>query len=180
MFVIICIVVLFACVLGGYVAMGGKIDVLWQPFEVVIIVGAAIGAVIVGNTKNNLGRIGKGFGKLMGGAPVGTFLGVFVAYGMVGLIVQVLNAVHDSETKYYNCLKAGILAYLNGYAPAFCVEFARKALESNVRPSFYEVEEAVGALPAVGCARSRNPYHGGGRTRTDYRQEGRLGRPRSR
>lgn len=237
----------FACVLGGYVAMGGKIGVLWQPFEVVIIVGAAIGAVIVGNTKTNLGRIGKGFGKamkgpahskddyiellsvryqifklarskgmlaleshienpdesdlfnqfpgfhenhhaveficdylrmmslgsesphemadlmeeeiethhhenhqvaaaiqamadalpalgivaavlgviktmgsiteppevlgkLIGGALVGTFLGVFVAYGMVGPIAQVLNAAHDSETKYYNCLKAGILA----------------------------------------------------------------------
>ena len=40
MFVIIGIVVVFACVLGGYVAMGGKIGVLWQPFEVVIIVGA--------------------------------------------------------------------------------------------------------------------------------------------
>jgi chemotaxis protein MotA len=46
--------------------------------------------------------------------------------------------------------KAGLLAYLNGYAPAICVEFARKALLSDVRPSFYEVEEAVSALPAVG------------------------------
>ena len=63
MFVIIGIVVVFACVLGGYVAMGGKLGVLWQPFEVVIIVSAAIGAMIVGNTKTNLGRIGKGFGK---------------------------------------------------------------------------------------------------------------------
>jgi len=55
MFVIIGIVMVFAWVLGGYVAMGGKLFVLWQPFEVVIIVGAAIG-----------------------GALVGTFLGVFV------------------------------------------------------------------------------------------------------
>ena len=62
MFVIIGIVTVFACVLGGYVAMGGKIGVLWQPFEVVIIVGAAIGAVIIGNPKSVLGKIGKGFG----------------------------------------------------------------------------------------------------------------------
>jgi len=60
MFVIIGIVMVFACVLGGYVAMGGKLFVLWQPFEVVIIVGAAIG-----------------------GALVGTFLGVFVEYGFL-------------------------------------------------------------------------------------------------
>jgi len=62
----------------------------------------------------------------------------------------VLSAVHEAETKCYQCMKAGMLAYLNGYAPVVCVEFARKALESDVRPTFYEVEEAVSALPAVG------------------------------
>ena len=38
---------------------------------------------------------------------------------------------------------------MQGYAPAVSVEFARKALLSNVRPTFYEVEEAVAALPPV-------------------------------
>jgi len=46
-------------------------------------------------------------------------------------------------------MKAGILAYLAGNAPAICVEFARKALMSDVRPTFYEVEEAVNGLPSV-------------------------------
>lgn len=69
MFVIVGIVLVFACVLGGYVAMGGKLGVLWQPFEVVIIVGAAIGALIVGNPKSVLSKIGKGFGKAMKGPP---------------------------------------------------------------------------------------------------------------
>lgn len=54
---------MFACFLGGYVAMGGKIGMPWQPFEVVIIVGPVIGAVIVGNTNSNLGRIGRSFGN---------------------------------------------------------------------------------------------------------------------
>ncbi len=67
MFLIIGIVVVFACVLGGYMAMGGKIGVLWQPFEVVIIVGAAIGAFIVGNPKSVLSKAGKAVGKAMKG-----------------------------------------------------------------------------------------------------------------
>jgi len=67
MFVIIGIVVVFACVLGGYAAMGGKLFVLWQPFEVVIIVGAAIGAFIIGNTKTVIGRTVKCFGDAMKG-----------------------------------------------------------------------------------------------------------------
>ncbi len=94
-------------------------------------------------------KIKKGGHAHHGGALVGTFLGVFVAYGFVGPIATTLNAAYDAETKYFQCIKAGLLAYLNGYAPAICVEFARKALLSHVRPTFYEVEEAVSALPAV-------------------------------
>jgi chemotaxis protein MotA len=86
-------------------------------------------------------------GKLIGAALVGTFLGVLLAYGMVGPIASALKARYDAEAKYFLCIKAGILAYMQGYAPAVVVEFARKALLSNVRPTFYEVEEATAALP---------------------------------
>lgn len=71
-------------------------------------------------------------GKLIGGALVGTFLGVFVAYGFVGQFAVTLNMAYESESKYYTCMKAGILAYLAGYAPAICVEFSRKSLMSDV------------------------------------------------
>ena len=47
MFVIIGLVIVLACVLGSFVAMGGKLGVLWQPFEFVIILGAAIGAFVI-------------------------------------------------------------------------------------------------------------------------------------
>jgi len=245
MFVIIGIVTVFACVLGGYVAMGGKLAVLWEPFEVVIIVGAAIGAVIIGNLKSVIGKLGNGFGAAAKGpkykkddyiellsvqyqifkmarakgmlaleahvenpdesdlfnqfpgfhdnhhavtficdylrsmslgseslhemadlmdekiemhhhenhrvaAAIQAIADALPALGIVSPIAQVLGAVHEAETKCYQCMKAGMLAYLNGYAPVVCVEFARKALESDVRPTFYEVEEAVSALPAVG------------------------------
>jgi chemotaxis protein MotA len=68
MFVIIGIVMVFACILDGYVAIGGKLFVLWQPFEVVIIVGAAIGAFIIGNPKVVIGRTAKCFGDEMKGS----------------------------------------------------------------------------------------------------------------
>ena len=43
MFLIIGVVVVFASVFGGYVAMGGHLAVLWQPFEGLIILGSAAG-----------------------------------------------------------------------------------------------------------------------------------------
>jgi len=89
-------------------------------------------------------------GKLIGGALVGTFLGVLLAYGFVGPLAAGLKALYDSETKYYQCMKAGLVSYVQGYAPAVCVEFARKALLSSVRPTFYEVEEATQNAPTPG------------------------------
>ena len=286
MLVIVGSIIVIVSVLGGYVALGGKLGVLWQPFEVVIICGAAFGAFIISNPKEvvfksfkavmgtikgsrynkqaylellglqyalyKLGR-SKGplaleqhlenpenstifqafpkivndhhamtfltdylrlltlgtdnpheletlideeiethhheqiqiasavqqtadampalgivaavlgviktmgsiteppevLGKLIGGALVGTFLGVFLAYGYVGPLANSLKAQYDAETKYYQCIKAGLIAYLQGYAPAVCVEFARKALYSSVRPTFFEVEEATAAAPTA-------------------------------
>jgi chemotaxis protein MotA len=286
MLFIIGAVIVLACVIGGYIGAGGHLEVLWQPFEFLIIGGAAVGSYIISNPKTVLAKTGKAFvqlfkgprhdkdsylellsllytifklskskgmlalephienpeeselfkrfpnfyndhhamtfltdylrmmvlgsenahemetlldeeiethhhehsqisdaiqsvadatpalgivaavlgvihtmgsiteppavlGKLIGGALVGTFLGVLLAYGFIGPIASGLKAIYGAETKYYQCIKVALLAHMNGYAPSVSVEFARKALLSNVRPSFYEVEEAVQALPPV-------------------------------
>ncbi len=280
MFVILGWVIVIGCVLGGYVALGGKLAVLYQPFELVIIGGAALGALITGTPKTVLGRLGKGFGaalkgpkykkddyiellsllytlfrlaktkgnlalethvenpeeselfakfpkfmadhhaveflcdylrmitlgtenaheiaelmdeelethhhedsqvsdaiqgmadalpalgivaavlgviktmgsiteppeilgKLIGGALVGTFLGVWMAYGFVGPLSGAIKGANDANGRYLLCMKAGIIAHIQGYAPQVSVEFARKMLLSTARPSFAEVEDAV-------------------------------------
>ena len=67
MFVIIGLVIVLACVLGSFVAMGGKLGVLWQPFEYVIIVGAGIGAFVIGNPMKIVkGSIGAAIAALKG------------------------------------------------------------------------------------------------------------------
>ena len=283
---IIGIVVVFACVFGGYSAMGGHVEVLWQPFEFVIILGAAIGAFIIANgapvlkaVPSMFGTLFKGpkynkaayvellglqfsmykliqqkgilgiephiedphnstlfnafptfaknhhavefvcdymrmvtmgsnnvhemdalmdeelethhqeqerivsamqavadgtpalgivaavlgviktmgaiseppevLGHLIGGALVGTFFGVFVAYGFFGPMAQSLKSTFEAESKYFLSLKVGLLAHIGGWPPVMAIEFARKALMSEVRPSFAEVEAATAALPAT-------------------------------
>jgi len=69
MLFIVGVVTVVVCVFGGYVALGGKMYVLWQPFELVIIGGAAIGAFIIGNPKNVLINTCKALGKLLKGSP---------------------------------------------------------------------------------------------------------------
>ena len=110
------------------------------------IVAAVLGII---KTMGSITEPPEVLGAMIGGALVGTFLGVFVAYGFVGPIANAMTAAADSETKYYYCIKAGLLAYLAGHAPAIAIEFARKALLSEVRPTFYELEDAVSDLPAA-------------------------------
>jgi len=283
---IIGIIVVFGCVFGGYAALGGHLEVLWQPWEFVIILGAAIGAFIIGNTgpiiKGTMGAMGtlikgskynkaayvellgmqfalyklvqaKGIlalephvenphestlfarfptfasnhhavefvcdylrmvtlgsnnvhemealmdeelethhqeqnrligavqaladgtpalgivaavlgviktmgsiaeppevlGHMIGGALVGTFFGVFVAYGFFGPMAQSLKNIYESESKYFLSLKTGMLAHISGQVPVMAVEFARKALMSEDRPSFAEIDEVVSNMPAA-------------------------------
>jgi chemotaxis protein MotA len=111
------------------------------------IVAAVLGVI---HTMGSITEPPEVLGKLIGGALVGTFLGVLLSYGFVAPMADSLKAVYDSETKYFQCIKVGLLAHMQGYAPSVSIEFARKALFSNVRPTFYEVEEAVDALPSFG------------------------------
>ncbi len=86
-------------------------------------------------------------GKMIGGALVGTFLGVFLAYGLVGPMANSLNSNYEEEGKFYGCIKTCLIAYLNKYPPAIAVEFARKSIPVHLRPSFYDVEQKVSELP---------------------------------
>ena len=56
-------ITVLVCVLGGYAAMGGHLAVLWQPFEAVIILGAAIGAFIIANPKTVLDAPARRMGR---------------------------------------------------------------------------------------------------------------------
>jgi chemotaxis protein MotA len=66
MFVIIGLVVVFGAVIGGYLMEHGKLGVLIQPAELVIIGGAALGTLLVGNPPHLLSKIGKGLMALFG------------------------------------------------------------------------------------------------------------------
>ncbi|HUZ72090.1 MAG TPA: flagellar motor stator protein MotA [Stellaceae bacterium] len=108
------------------------------------IVAAVLGVI---HTMGSITEPPAVLGHLIGGALVGTFMGVLLSYGFVAPIANAIGARGEAEARYFLCIKAGILAYMQGYAPSVAVEFARKALSTDMRPTFYEVEEAVQNLP---------------------------------
>jgi chemotaxis protein MotA len=110
------------------------------------IVAAVLGVI---KTMGSIAEPPEVLGHMIGGALVGTFLGVFVAYGFFGPMAQALRNIQESEAKYFLAMKIGLLAHLNGYAPVMAIEFARKTLMSENRPSFLEVDAATAELPAA-------------------------------
>ena len=63
MIIIIGFVITVGCILGGFMAMGGHVDALIQPFELVIIGGAGVGVFIMGNPMKVIKDSGKAIGE---------------------------------------------------------------------------------------------------------------------
>ncbi|WP_157314690.1 flagellar motor stator protein MotA [Chitinibacter sp. GC72] len=104
------------------------------------IVAAVMGVV---NVMGSLHLPPTELGKLIGAALVGTFLGIWLAYGFFGPLAQVMETKNAEMHQVLQTIKVTLLASLNGYAPQVAVEFGRKALSSTERPSFKELEDFV-------------------------------------
>jgi chemotaxis protein MotA len=111
------------------------------------IVAAVLGVI---KTMGSITEPPAVLGAMIGGALVGTFLGVFLAYGMVGPFAARLKAVVDEEASYYRIIQSVLVAHLHGNAAQISVEIGRGNVPSGAQPSFLELEEALGAIPAEG------------------------------
>ena len=106
------------------------------------IVVAVMGVV---NVMGSVGEPPPVLGKMIGGALVGTFLGILVAYGFVSPIASLLEQKAHEGSKIYQVIKVVLLASMSGYAPQVAVEFGRKVLFSTDRPTFTELEDELKA-----------------------------------
>ena len=104
------------------------------------IVAAVLGVV---KTMASVGKPPSELGVMIASALVGTFLGILLSYGFVSPLAALLAQKADDATKELQCVKATLLASLQGYAPAVAVEFGRKVLYATERPTFIELEEHV-------------------------------------
>lgn len=104
------------------------------------IVAAVLGVI---HTMGSITEPPEVLGHLIGGALVGTFLGVWMSYGFIAPTASAIKERNDTELKYYICMKTSILAFLQGAAPQVAIEFGRKILLHDTQPTFLEVEEAT-------------------------------------
>jgi chemotaxis protein MotA len=82
-------------------------------------------------------------GSLIGGALVGTFLGVFLAYGLVGPFAERVKAVVEEDGHFYQLIREVLVANLHNHATNICIEVGRQNTPSHCRPDFSDLEEAL-------------------------------------
>ncbi|MEX2476513.1 flagellar motor stator protein MotA [Marinobacter sp.] len=104
------------------------------------IVAAVLGIVI---TMNFLTEGPEKIGLSVAAALVGTFLGIWMGYGFVGPTSIALEHAAKYELKAYECVKASVVATVSGQAPQMAIEFGRKALPTDKRPEFQELNDHV-------------------------------------
>lgn len=82
-------------------------------------------------------------GLMIAHALVGTFLGIYLAYGVVAPLASRIERQTGESTKMLHCLRITLLGHVQGIPPQLAVEFARKALHSSERPTAEELENHV-------------------------------------
>ncbi|WP_227269026.1 flagellar motor stator protein MotA [Roseobacter weihaiensis] len=107
------------------------------------IVAAVLGII---KTMGSIDQPPEVLGKLIGGALVGTFLGVFLAYGFVGPFAAKVKNVTEEDGHFYQLIREVLVANLHAHATNICIEVGRQNTPSHHRPSFSELEEALKAV----------------------------------
>ena len=107
------------------------------------IVAAVLGVI---KTMGSIDQPPEILGKMIGGALVGTFLGVFLAYGIVGPFASRVKAVVDEDAHFYHLIREVLIANLHNHPANICIEVGRQNTPHSVRPSFGDLEEALRSL----------------------------------
>jgi chemotaxis protein MotA len=104
------------------------------------IVAAVLGVVI---TMQAIGGSPESVGQKVAAALVGTFLGILLCYGVVGPVAARLENLAEEHAQFLQVMRVAICSFLRGASPILAVEYARRSISVEFRPSFLELETSI-------------------------------------
>lgn len=126
-------------------ARAGALQNIADALPAIGIVAAVLGII---KTMASIDQPVDVLGGMIGGALVGTFLGVYLAYGFIGPMTAKLNQTYEQDGQFYAIIRDCLVAYLQGHSAPIAVELARGNVPSVLQPSFQEIDDVLQALPA--------------------------------
>ncbi len=110
------------------------------------IVAAVLGVI---KTMASINEPPSVLGMMIGSALVGTFLGVFLSYGVVGPLASKIKLFYEEEHQFYFIIRDVLVSHLQGNAPQVSIEIGRGNVPTRLQPSFAEMEEILNAIPPL-------------------------------
>src|SRR5437764_2117720 len=104
------------------------------------IVASVLGVVI---TMEAIGGAPDTIGQKVAAALVGTFLGILLCYGVVGPLAARLESLNEAQAQRLHVLQAAIVAFARGSSPILALEYARRSIPLELRPSFVAMEMTI-------------------------------------
>lgn len=120
------------------------LGILGEAFPALGIVAAVLGII---KTMSSIDQPVIILGAMIGGALVGTFLGILISYTIASPLSGRLQQIVDEESHFFNVIKDIIVSHLHGNAPQISVEIGRKSCPGHMQPTFYELDDLVNELP---------------------------------
>jgi chemotaxis protein MotA len=104
------------------------------------IVAAVLGVVI---TMEAIGGSPESVGQKVAAALVGTFLGILLCYGVVSPVAARLENMSEAQTQFFQVIRIAIVSFARGSAPILAIEYARRSIPVELRPSFLDMEASI-------------------------------------
>jgi len=126
---------------------GHALQIMADGLPAIGIVVAVLGVI---KTMSSINQPPEILGRMIGGALVGTFMGVFLSYCIVGPIASKNLAMFHEEQQFYFIIRDVLVAHLKGMAPQISMEMGRGHIPGHLQPKFSEMEELAGTLKIEG------------------------------
>lgn len=125
-------------------APANALATLGEAFPALGIVAAVLGVI---KTMSAVDQPPEILGKMIAGALTGTFLGIFLSYGIVSPMAAKVKASIDEDHQLYLIIRDVLVAFLHGNAPQVAVEIGRGNVPTAMQPNFAKLETALDAVP---------------------------------
>lgn len=122
--------------LSGHHALQNMADAL----PALGIVAAVLGVI---KTMASIDKPPEILGQMIGSALVGTFLGVFLAYGIIGPFASRIKSILEEDSHFQRLVKEVLVANLYNHPANICIEVGRQNTPNNLRPTFDELEKSL-------------------------------------
>lgn len=109
------------------------------------ILAAVLGIVMTMHTISEGAEVAE-ISERVGAAMVGTFIGIFLCYGVLDPLCNMMHQQVKEELSNLECVKVVLVTHVSGKPPLLAIDAGRRLVQLNIKPSFSQLETWINTL----------------------------------